>query len=100
VTEDERVTQREAAQLLGVHISLIPKMVRPGDLAPRDARPSLSRQILLECSRAIPTTHVPSVNLHPAAVVALASRPWEEGSSSRGGRGELSHLCGQQTPAD
>jgi hypothetical protein len=48
----EWITGREAAQILGVHISAIPKMVRRGDLAPRRERPSLSR----------------------GAVVALASR--------------------------
>lgn len=37
------VTQREAAELLGVHVSLVPKMVRRGDLTPRAGRPSLSR---------------------------------------------------------
>jgi hypothetical protein len=39
----EWVTQREAAELLGVHVSLVPKMVRLGDLTPRATRPSLSR---------------------------------------------------------
>ena len=37
------VTQREAAELLGVHVRLVPKMVRRGDLTPRTGRPSLSR---------------------------------------------------------
>lgn len=37
------VTQREAAHLLGVHVSAVPKMVRRGDLTPRAGRPSLSR---------------------------------------------------------
>jgi hypothetical protein len=39
----EWVSQREAARLLGVHISAVPKMVRRGDLVPRPGRPSLSR---------------------------------------------------------
>lgn len=42
------VTQRQAAELLGVHPSAVPKMVRRGDLAPRDGRPSLSRKQVLE----------------------------------------------------
>ena len=45
---DERVTLKEAALLLGVHYSAVPKMVRCGDLAPRpNKRPSLSRQAVL-----------------------------------------------------
>lgn len=31
----ERVTQREAARLLGVHVSAVPKMVSRGDLTPQ-----------------------------------------------------------------
>jgi hypothetical protein len=38
------ITGREAAQILGVHISAIPKMVRRGDLEPRRGRPSLRRE--------------------------------------------------------
>lgn len=41
------MTQREAAQLLGVHVSAVPKMVRRGDLVPRSAKPSLSRAAVL-----------------------------------------------------
>ena len=37
------MTHREAALLLGVHVSLIPKMLRRGDLTSRRERPSLSR---------------------------------------------------------
>ena len=37
------MTHREAAVLLGVHVSLIPKMLRRGDLTSRRKRPSLSR---------------------------------------------------------
>ena len=37
------MTHREAALLLGVHVSLIPKMLRRGDLTSRRKRPSLSR---------------------------------------------------------
>lgn len=44
----EWVTQREAAELLGVHVSLVPKIVRRGDLTPRRARPSLSRDQVLQ----------------------------------------------------
>lgn len=43
----EWVTQREAARLLGVHVSAVPKMVRRGDLVPRLARPSLNREEVL-----------------------------------------------------
>jgi len=44
----EWVTQRQAAELLGVHVSLVPKMVRRDDLTPRDGQPSLSRDQVLE----------------------------------------------------
>lgn len=44
----EWVTIKEAAQLLGVHYSNVPKMVRRGDLTPRkNKRPSLSRKQVL-----------------------------------------------------
>lgn len=44
----EWVTIREAARLLGVHYSAVPKMTRRGLLHPRkDARPSLSRAEVL-----------------------------------------------------
>lgn len=46
------VTQREAAELLGVHVSAVPKMVRRGDLSPRDGKPSLSRDQVLELAAA------------------------------------------------
>ncbi|WP_210651366.1 helix-turn-helix domain-containing protein [Nocardioides sp. SYSU D00065] len=46
------VTQREAAELLGVHVSAVPKMVRRGDLTPRAGRPSLSRVAVLELAAA------------------------------------------------
>jgi hypothetical protein len=46
------VTQRQAAQLLGVHPSLIPKMLRRGDLTSRRERPSLSRAQVLELAAA------------------------------------------------
>jgi hypothetical protein len=46
---DEWVTVKEAARLLGVHYSAVPKMVRRGDLTPRrNKRPSLSREAVLE----------------------------------------------------
>lgn len=48
----EWVTQREAARLLGVHASAVPKMVRRGDLTPRDVAPSLSRAQVLELAAA------------------------------------------------
>lgn len=48
----EWVTQRQAAELLGVHISLVPKMVRRGELSPRAGRPSLSRAEVLEAAAA------------------------------------------------
>lgn len=43
VSGSDWVTHAEAAQLLGVHVSLIPKMLRRGDLSSRRTRPSLSR---------------------------------------------------------
>jgi DNA-directed RNA polymerase specialized sigma24 family protein len=44
----EWLTIKEAARLLGVHYSAVPKMVRRGDLTPRaNQRPSLSRQAVL-----------------------------------------------------
>lgn len=39
----EWITAREAAEILGVHISAVPKMVRRGDLTPRKKRPTLLR---------------------------------------------------------
>lgn len=49
----EWVTQRQAAELLGVHPSAVPKMIRRGDLRPRtDARPSLSRAEVVELAQA------------------------------------------------
>ena len=38
----EWVTVREAAEILGVHMSAVPKMVRRGDLTPRTQRPRLN----------------------------------------------------------
>lgn len=52
MAESAWVTQREAARLLGVHVSAVPKMVRRGDLSPRDGRPSLSRVQVLELAAA------------------------------------------------
>ena len=49
---DQWVTHREAALLLGVHVSLIPKMLRRGDLTSRRKRPSLSRDEVLELATA------------------------------------------------
>lgn len=46
------MTHREAALLLGVHMSLIPKMLRRGDLTSRRKRPSLSRDEVLELATA------------------------------------------------
>lgn len=52
MSESGWVTQREAARLLGVHASAVPKMVRRGDLTPRDDVPSLSRDQVLELAAA------------------------------------------------
>jgi hypothetical protein len=49
---DQWVTHREAALLLGVHVSLIPKMLRRGDLTSRRERPSLSRDQVVELAAA------------------------------------------------
>lgn len=48
VSESGWITQRESARLLGVHPSLISKMLRRGDLTSRDQRPSLSRQQVVD----------------------------------------------------
>jgi hypothetical protein len=48
----EWVSQLEAAALLGVHRSAVPKMVRRGDLTPRRGRPSLSRDEVLQLAAA------------------------------------------------
>jgi hypothetical protein len=41
------ITVREAAQILGVHMSAIPKIVRRGDLNRRSQRPVLNRDEVL-----------------------------------------------------
>jgi hypothetical protein len=41
------ITAREAAQILGVHMSAIPKMLRRGDLTKRSRRPILNRAEVL-----------------------------------------------------
>lgn len=46
------MTHREAAQLLGVHVSLIPKMLRRGDLTSRRESPALSRRQVVELAAA------------------------------------------------
>lgn len=43
----EWITVREAAQILDVHMSAIPKMIRRGDLAKRNRRPILCRADVL-----------------------------------------------------
>lgn len=48
----EWVTQREAARVLGVHASAVPKMIRRDDLTPRDHVPSLSRDQVVELAAA------------------------------------------------
>ena len=48
----EWVTQVEAAELLGVHRSLVPKMISRGDLTPRRRRPTLSHHEVLELAQA------------------------------------------------
>lgn len=39
----EWITAREAADVLGVHLSAVPKMIRRGDLTKRHRRPILNR---------------------------------------------------------
>ena len=46
------MTHREAAQLLGVHVSLVPKMLRRGDLTSRGESPSLSRAEVVQLAAA------------------------------------------------
>lgn len=50
----EWITVREAADILGVHMSAVPKMIRRGDLTPRDRRPRLNRAavVALRAARA------------------------------------------------
>lgn len=43
----EWITVREAAEILGVHMSAIPKMIRRGELSPRERRPRLARAEVL-----------------------------------------------------
>jgi excisionase family DNA binding protein len=43
----EWITVREAADILGVHMSAVPKMIRRGDLTPRRRRPRLKRTAVL-----------------------------------------------------
>lgn len=49
------ITVRNAAQILGVHPSAIPKMIRRGDLSKREERPVLARAevIALRDARAV-----------------------------------------------
>lgn len=59
---------REAAEILSVHMSAVPKMIRRGDLRPRSQRPRLARAdvLVLRDARAA----------HDAArAAALASQP-------------------------
>jgi hypothetical protein len=53
VAEPDWITHREAAELLGgVHITLISKMLRRGDLTTRGKPPALSRNEVLELAAA------------------------------------------------
>lgn len=52
VSESGWVTHRQAAELLGVHVSLIPKMLRRGDLTSRGESPALSRRQVVELAAA------------------------------------------------
>ncbi len=46
------MTHRQAALLLGVHVSLIPKMLRRGELTSRGESPALSRRQVIELAAA------------------------------------------------
>ena len=50
------ITVREAAEILDVHMSAIPKMIRRGDLTKREQRPVLNRVevLALRDARAVP----------------------------------------------
>lgn len=48
----EWITQIQAAEILGVHRSVIPKMLRRGELVARGQRPSLSRDDVIALARA------------------------------------------------
>lgn len=52
VSDPQWVTQRQAAALLGVHPSLIPKMLRRGDLKSRVQAPSRSHSEVLSLAEA------------------------------------------------
>ncbi|WP_231252748.1 hypothetical protein [Nocardioides furvisabuli] len=52
MSDPQWVTQRQAAALLGVHPSLIPKMLRRGDLKSRVQAPSLSHSEVLSLAEA------------------------------------------------
>lgn len=67
------VTQREAARLLGVHISAVPKMVRRGDLTPRGGRPSLSLDQVLKLAA---TRAAAAQERERGRTTPAPSRPW------------------------
>ena len=46
------MTHRQAALLLGVHVSLIPKTLRRGELTSRRESPALSRRQVVELAAA------------------------------------------------
>lgn len=53
MAEPEWITNREAAEILGVQPSAIPKMIRRGDLVPRPRRrPQLERAAVVELAAA------------------------------------------------
>ena len=54
----EWITVREAAEILGVHMSAIPRMIRRGDLTPRTRRPRLCRRAV-EALREVRATPKP-----------------------------------------
>lgn len=100
---DDWVTQREAAELLGVHMSLVPKLVRRGKLTPRRERPSLERAQVLRLvearrsaaadreARRAPTGPQPPDEQHmwlpaPAAAAVMGSTAVALNARARRGR--------------
>lgn len=69
----EWLSQREAAEILGVHVSLVPKMVRRGDLTPRQGTPSLSRDQSGSLRQRVPATAAEAKRRRTAAAGSAAA---------------------------
>lgn len=71
------VTQREAAELLGVHPSAVPKMIARGLLTARRRRPSIARDQVVELARARAAAAEERAHAVPAA--PRSPRPPDDG---------------------